>query len=108
MRLCFPAQGFIHAAYVAHLLLQSGRSLISIILVMLGDIQPKTFLVREQVQTNTGYIAHMMLNPALRRTAERYRIADNPTSDFLYMNNVIWLSRPSERCAGLGKGAHSS
>jgi len=49
------------------------------------------------VQTNTGYIAHMMLNPALRRTAERYSIADNPTSDFLYMNNVIWLSRPSER-----------
>ena len=50
------------------------------------------------MQTNTGYIAHMMLNPSLRRTAERYSIADNPTSDFLYMNNVIWLSRPSERC----------
>ena len=50
-----------------------------------------------QVLTNTGYIAHMLLNPALQRTAERYSIANNPVSDFLYMNNIIWLSRPSER-----------
>ena len=50
-----------------------------------------------QVLTNTGYIAHMLHNPNLLRVAARYSIANNPVTDFLYMNNVIWLNRPSER-----------